>query len=132
MAQEILVIVKEPLTGDMIEAGRAVIGRLDRYKFPITAALWLYESERGYWRLLLASPKRGEEGSLKTYQRVFGILREEPFEGFSYIDLHISVVDAKDPLISGLRKAVKRSDVRWGGPVNGTYVEDAYIYRTAA
>ena len=131
MAEEILVIVKEPLTRDMIEAGAALIEALDRHKFPFTAAFWLYESERRYWRLMLAVPNFRNVDQRKPYGRLFQIMRNESMDGYEYEN--VAIIDAKDPLVSALRKSVgKQTGVRHSGYRDGLYIEDSYVYRAAA
>jgi hypothetical protein len=127
MAQEILVIYKEPLTRDMIEAGSAFLEALERHDFEFTAAFWLYESERNQWRMMLGVPNVRDEGRRKSYRRIFDIMRKESLD--QSVRENIAVVDAKDPLVLSLRKALgKESGVRYAG----REIEDAYVYRTAA
>ena len=127
MAQEILVIVKEPLTRDMIEAGSVLIDVLDRHEFPFTAAFWLYESERTYWRLMLAVPKFRDADQRKVYGRLFEIMRNESLDGNEYEN--VAIIDANDPRVMDLRKSMgKRTGVRY----RGREIEDAYVYRATA
>ena len=132
MAEE--VVVKELLTGDMIEAGAELTRRLDSAGLEVTASLWLYLPESGLWRLKIASPEVNKFGPRKVYQKIQSVLSQLP-KGLPCIALaDISAVENGDPLIILLRKAIKTSDgvsgIRFSNnAINGHFIEDAYIYR---
>lgn len=133
MAEETL--VKEALTDQMIEAGASVLQSLDRRNFAVDAALWLYLTDANLWRLLLATPEVHLQGPRKAYKRLFHALRNAAVHNVSVED--IAVVDSRDPFIQLLRTAVgvdpSRGGVRFSrNTINGQFIEDAYIYRTAA
>ncbi len=131
MAEETL--VKEALTDEMIQAGSALLANLDRSRFSVDAALWLYLTEGNQWRLLLATPEVHLDGPRKAYKRLIQALRKSAVD-VSPVD--IAVVDSRDGFIQLLRTAISvqgGSGVRFSrNTINGQFIEDAYIYRTAA
>lgn len=133
MAEETL--VKEALTDQMIEAGASVVKNLDRGRFLVDAAVWLYLSEVNRWRLLLANPEVHAKGPRKAYKRLIQALDNSAVHGLTVEN--IAVIDSRDPLIQLLRGALK-GDRSEGGirfshsTIKGQYIEDAYIYRMAA
>lgn len=133
MAEETL--VKEALTDEMIEAGKAIVENLDRRQFLIDAALWFYLTDQNQWRLLLATPEVHAEGPRKAYKRLLHSLRNAAVHGVSLDD--VAVLDTQDPLIQLLRVALRTDRSITGqrfsrNTVNGQFIEDAYIYRMAA
>ena len=133
MVEEVVVI--ESLSPKMIEAGEELVRLLDQIHFDVRAALWLYVSEVGTWRLIIASPDVKRGGPRKTYKKVQSVLskmQDRPRVGLE----NISVVDSHDPLVSLLRTALKTgphiSGIRFSrNTINGHFIEDAYIYRLA-
>jgi hypothetical protein len=133
MAEETL--VKDALTDQMIEAGASVVQNLNPREFPVDAAVWLYLSDANRWRLMLATPDVQLEGPLKAYKRLFRALGNAAMHGLTIEN--IAVVDSRDPLIQLLRGAMKTDrsgrGVRFSrSTIKGQFIEDAYIYRTAA
>jgi hypothetical protein len=133
MAEE--TVVKEALTDKMIEAGASLLNTLDKQHFIVDAALWLYLTEANRWRLLVATPEVRVEGPKKTYRRLLNALRNAAVHNVD--PQNISVIDARDAFIELLRSAVRvnrnAGGVRFSrNTVNGQFIEDAYIYRTAA
>jgi len=127
-------VVKESLSDRMISAGSELIRRLDETGLVIPAALWFYDLESNDWRLIIASPDVHGKGLKTVYKDVQSVLRTTP-EDQSIISLKdISVVDSSDPLVSllkiGLRTGGGISGIRFSrNMINGTLIEDAYIYR---
>ena len=133
MAEEAL--VKEALTDGMIAAGSTVLEMLDHRNFAVDAAMWVYLSDVNQWRLLLATPGVRIDGPRKAYKRLVQILRNVSVHGLSV--QNIAVVDSHDPFIQLVRSAIGVSSTSNGvrfarNMVNGQFIEDAYIYRTAA
>ena len=128
------VVVKEPLTKEMIDGGVELLRRLDEANSDVQAVLWLYRSEANRWRLILAFPKVWEEGSLKRYQKIRSVLDEIPDEMPKVHQFDISVIDTDDRLIRALRKGRSILEGKFPKHVfsvggNEYYVEEAYIYR---
>ncbi len=132
MAEEVL--VKETLSPEMIEAGKALTKRLDELGWPLVGSLWFYNPESNQWRLILASPRTESEGPRKTYQEIQGALKALPAGSPSISLSDVTVVEPSNPLIALLRSVIKTgpnvSDIRFSrNTVNGQFIEDAFIYR---
>ena len=137
MAAEALVTQdRATLTPALIAAGRSLVRRL-RESVPLAAAFWLYQEERGRWRLMLASPLVSQRGSLETYRQVQAVLEGRPERlpyGMNDLELDdITVIDPGNELVSlwrhiypaGLASAEARS---FGVAIGGRYFEGAYFY----
>jgi hypothetical protein len=129
------ILVKEALTDQMIEAGASVVQNLNGGQFLVDAAVWLYLSDANRWRLLLATPEVHTEGPLKAYKRLLRAFGNAAMHGLTIED--VSVIDSRDPLIRLLRGAMKTDrsgrGIRFSRTtIKGQFIDDAYIYRTAA
>ena len=126
-------VVKESLSEQMITAGAELTRRLDEKGMAVTAALWLYDADTMDWRFLIATAGLRSEGVKETYKKVQSVVADMPSEK-SIALKDISVVDSDDFVVSILRVAVRTgtgiSNIRFSrNMINGTYIEDAYIYR---
>lgn len=128
------VLVKESLSSEMIAAGAELTRQLDESGFVVSASLWLYLAESNTWRFVIGSPGVRTSGPKQAYRKVQAVLSQIPVEEIRISLIDITVVDSHDPLLSLLRGALKTGD-RIGGirfahtVINGTPVEDSYIYR---
>ena len=100
--------------------------------FRIKAAFWWYFSKSDEWRLVVATPLVDEMGPLATYKDIQITLSWHRELRLSLQS--ISVVSAKDDRVRAFNKAMKISPdpdgVRFTrSALNGTYIEDAYVYR---
>ncbi|MBI3668916.1 MAG: hypothetical protein HY237_03935 [Acidobacteria bacterium] len=134
MAEE--AVVKEPLTPEMVAAGKELVRRLDERHFEVVSALWLYSGEANQWLLILASPAVEAEGPKRAYARVLAILSEKQDETSGLTFENIKLLAPSDSLIRLLRVAVRTgkgiSGIRFTrNRINDTFIEDAYIYRVA-
>jgi hypothetical protein len=127
-------MVETHLTNEMIDIGAAFVRKLDEHGLRPDAAFWFYFSEEPKWKLIIAQANIGTEGPKKIYQKIQKILADYPEEisGLSLDDVTLSRPDA--PLISLLRVAIRTgpgiSGIRFkNNAINGTLIEDAYIYR---
>ncbi len=68
-------LLKDTLNREMIEAGEALIQRLDANKKDISAAIWVYYAEPNEWRLMLATPIVKAKGPLSAYKMIQSVLR---------------------------------------------------------
>lgn len=127
-------MVKPDLTLEMIEAGRQLLELLDRRKFRARACFWFYFPESDRWRFVVASPEVRVRGPRAVYQKVQTLARKVP----NAVDIfglgNVTVMMDSDPLIVLLRKAISTgsgiSAIRvTNNAVNGTFIDDAYIYR---
>ena len=114
------------------EAGREAVEAFDRAHLKVNAALWLYLSESQVWRLVIAAPLYDSGGPKEAYTRVSEILTEASLSERLPLS-RISIVSPQHPLISLFRGNLKVPGI--GGVrfmrnvLNGTLIEDAYIYR---
>jgi hypothetical protein len=127
-------MVETHLTKEMVDIGAAFVRKLDEHGLRPDAALWLYFPEEQQWKLIIAEGKVGTEGPKKVYQKMQQILADFPddISGLSLDDVALSRPDA--PTIALLRVAIRTgpgiSGIRFkNNVINGTLVEDAYIYR---
>jgi len=132
MAEEVL--VKEPLTQDMIEAGQEMAQILTATGYEYDALFWLYTSEANMWRLTIVSSKV-KDGPLKAYAELREALESVPNGLVQKRNLGlfgISLMNADDPLVlalAGASKMTNLSDQRLTRTyINWVYIEDAYVY----
>lgn len=128
-------MVKTSLVEEDIKAGESLIEALDEADFRATAALWLYSSERGQWRLVVASPEVHERGPRRAYTRVQSILARSSLAISRRISLRdVSLVSPQHGLIRLLSSAISTgpgiSGIRFtANTIDNVFIEDAYIYR---
>ena len=116
---------------DDVEAGRRIVAALDKEKFRVSAALWLYATESG-WRLIIASPIVAQLGPIRAYNRLQTVLREHEIRHPSLNDIALRKPD--DDLIRLLRGFIRTGpgihETRFTrNVVGGVLIEDALIYR---
>ena len=127
-------MVMEPLSQDMIKAGRELLERLEDRVLPISWAFWLYLSEPDLWRLIVASPIVAESGPRKAYQLIQKELRAAPQMVHAISLSDISAVEPDNLLVAPFRGLNKLADLAFGKTLvrsafNGHFVEGAYIYK---
>jgi hypothetical protein len=127
-------MVEAQITKEMMDIGAAFIRKLDEHGLSPDAAFWLYFPEEEEWKLIIAQVNVGTEGPKRVYQRMQQILADYPDEisGLSLDDVTLARPDA--PIIVLLRVAIRTgpgiSGIRFkNNVINGTLIEDAYIYR---
>ena len=129
-------VVKEQLTGLMIEAGAALTRKLDESGVPITTALWLFEPELNEWRLLFASPEVDTKGPRDVYERIRQAI-DQLGDKASLVPLSvIGLLGANADLVQLLKVAVGTGPgvnrIRFSkNVINGRFIDDALIYRAA-
>jgi hypothetical protein len=127
------VVVKQNLSEEMISAGAELTRRLDGARFIVSASLWLYVPETNAWRLVIGSPEVRTRGPKWAYKKVQSVLSKSKEQAKIALK-DVTVLDSKDPLISLLKVAIKTGNGISGitftqNVINGTTIEDAYIYR---
>lgn len=120
-----------PLVDSQIADGARIVGALDNAGVQLDAALWLYSSETGSWRLLLATPLVDTAGPARTYQRVQSALARMDLD---HLLSSVSAVSPRSPFIRALRRAFRTgpgiASIRLTtSTIDGTYVDDAHLYR---
>lgn len=132
MAEEIL--VKEPLTKEMIEFGAEFMRRLDETGLDIRACLWRYLEELNKWRFVIADPSIRAKGAKRVYKIIQSVISKMPEDQPKVSLMDISALETEEPLIFGLKQLAKSKRDLSGKRVsrefvNGQFIEDAYIYR---
>ena len=120
-----------------IRDGEALVRKLDRDRFPVTAAFWYRDTEDEKWRLIIESAVVGAHGPLEAYRRLgksMKRIKKAGRNGFDLDSFRVQLVAVKEMLPSLLRRAVKTghgiAGIRFAGNViGGNLVGDAYIYR---
>ena len=127
-------MVAKLLTENMIRSGAALVAMLDERGLAPDAALWFYFPDIGKWKLVLAEVKLSRQGPRVFYKLIQdAISQADPqLEEVSLDSVALAVPNA--PIISLLSSAVQTGPGIGGirftsNVVNGTLVEDAYIYR---
>lgn len=120
-----------PLVDSQIADGARIVGALDNAGVRLDAALWLYTSDTGSWRLLLATPLVDTAGPARTYQRVQSALARMDLD---HLLSSVSAVSPRSPFIRALRRAFRTgpgiASIRLtASTIDGTYVDDAHLYR---
>lgn len=128
------VVVKQSLSEEMITAGAELTRRLDEARFIVLASLWFFTPETGGWRFVIGSPEVRTRGPRWAYKKVQSVTSRMPNAQAKIPLKDITVIDSNDPLIKLLKVAIKTGDGLSGirftnNVINGTPIEDAYIYR---
>jgi hypothetical protein len=127
-------MVKTLLTKEMEEAGAALVRKLDESGIKPDAVFWFYFPDIQAWKLVIAEVKVGKEGPKEFYRQIQKILAKYP-EGTSVVSLDdVALANPNAPMVALLRVALRTgpgiSGIRFkNNVINGTVVEDAYIYR---
>lgn len=125
-----IILVKEALTNEMIEAGAELIASLDSQGWPPLWAFWMFDAERNDWRLILRPPAAAIDDDMESYLRISNTLRART------TPLLLEDVSVRpDPklleaLATGLPagwedrgRRLKRTGLK------GVYIDDIYLYR---
>ena len=120
-------MVAQPLVEPQIETGRRLIEYLDERGMQPEAAFWLFSSDYDEWRLMLAVKEVDELGPRGAYKRF-----QDLETGVSLND--VTLVSPNSDIVKLLRRALHTgkgiSAIRLtGNVIDGTYIEDALIYR---
>ena len=126
-------MVAAPLVESQIKDGEAILKQLDRDRFGVEAALWLYDTEREGWFLIIAAKRVSKDGPRASYAK-FRESLDAMEEKIKTEKLQVSLVEPKYPLLNLLRTAIQvESDfasIRFtNNTINGHLIEDALIYR---
>ncbi|HYU19586.1 MAG TPA: hypothetical protein VEQ11_12920 [Chloroflexota bacterium] len=122
------------LVGSQVDAGRAIIGRLESAGIVVDSALWLQDEDTDEWRLVIASPCVDRKGPRYVYERLSEILAtmEEPGVGVG----NISVLAVADRFVRDLKRLVGTNDslhnIRVDYPaIGGRTFRSTRIYRVS-
>jgi hypothetical protein len=129
-------MVDSNLTSNRITAGETLVRKLDASGLSPDAAFWLYDSELGSWKLVIAEMKVREEGSKRIYKQIQKHLGELGKSGAERLNLDdIYLLPREAPIVALIRSAIRTgpgiSGIRFTkNVVNGRLIDDAYIYRS--
>jgi len=126
-------MVAMSLSEGQVEAGQALLNRLDDDGVRVDAALWFYFPEKENWKLVLSLPdaiRLGPKAAYKEVQRVLSGAKDPV--GLDLAD--VAVARPNSDILNRFRGAVRvgpgKSAIRFSKCVfNGLFVEDALVYR---
>ena len=126
-------MVKQILTNEMIEAGKVLIQLMDEKGMEPKAALWFYFPDIETYKLLIVEPDIEKIGPRKFYEKIQNIISKLPEQNRISLD-EIVLTKSNAPIISLLKLAIRTKQGMGGirftnNVINGTVIEDAYIYR---
>ena len=127
-------MVDSILSKELIDAGAELIRRLDERGMQPDAAFWLYFPDVSTWKLVLAEEDVGKTGPKEVYRRIQSTITAAG-DDLHPLELdHITLAKPDAPMVALLRTAVHTGPGIGGirfthNVVNGTLIEDAYIYR---
>lgn len=115
-----------------IDNGQKVIDALDRDGKSPNVALWAKLPEYEDWRLVIASDRLGQSGSLYGYSQINSAIEKAGLPARNRPAISLRPMDK--PFIKVLRnqfgKAADTYGMRLGGQLFGDqYLEDAFVYR---
>jgi len=129
-------MVETNLTKELIDEGARLVKKLDERGLAPDVAFWLYFPEEQSWKLLLVAVGLAKKGPKAAYSKVQTILAKyaQEFENIRLEDLVLEKPDAR--VVELIRKAVRKGPVVRGfriknNVVDGTLVEDAFVYRAS-
>ncbi|NVZ71793.1 hypothetical protein [Pseudomonas costantinii] len=127
-----ILLVGRSFTNEMMEAGAVFVSEIEKSSLHLHAALWIQPTPDDFWKFVLAFPEVRLEGPRAVYKKLRSISNRIPQNEFRIGTEIVSVVEERDRLIQ-IFKGVIRVDgggVRFArNSLNGTYIEDAYIYK---
>jgi hypothetical protein len=127
-------MVSNELTSELMAEGAAFVQALDRTGAAPDAAFWFYFADISAWRLVLAEMKSRAKGPRALYAAIQKALNAQK-KNLPHLTLADIVVARPDaPIVRLLGDALSTgpgiSGIRFSkNVVNGTMIEDAYIYR---
>jgi hypothetical protein len=129
-------MVAMTLTKEMIEAGAILVKKLDESGINPDAAFWFYFSDINQWKLVIAEIKLGDEGPKQLYKRIQETIHAHQAELGEVSLEDVTLAKPDSPVVTLLRLAIRTgpgiSGIRFtNNVINGTVIEDAYIYRIA-
>jgi len=127
-------MVETTLTDDMIKSGAELVRRLDEGRLQPDAAFWLYSPELQEWKLVIVEVKLERQGPREIYKEIQNVMSHAKDDLGSLSLDSVTLAKPDSPVVSILRTAIRTGDgisgIRFtNNVINGTLVEDAYIYR---
>ncbi len=133
MAEEIL--VRESLSKLKLDLGKKLLIELDKSRFEIPIALWLYEVESSEWRLILYIRNYDHLDVKGLYGKIDSLLRGLESNESEINIWNITLTNERHPYISPIIELVKNTKVKLGNNklrktvISGVYYEDGFLYR---
>ncbi|MBI3209102.1 MAG: hypothetical protein HYZ37_09420 [Candidatus Solibacter usitatus] len=129
-------VLKEQLTGEMIEAGAKLIQDLDEQGVVFPVAVWYFLSERNQWQLVFASPLVRSMGSRGFYEKISEARKALGVLADALPLFSTRVMDTSDRLpknlLTGLHTGPGLSRIRLSREViDRHFIDDALVYRIA-
>lgn len=103
---------------------------LEQDGFGLDAAVWATEEE-GRGRLYLV-PREYDDAKLRQMVRIATVISNHKEELPGRHDLLFSVVDSNNPVVRAVLKSTRTTGRVRGAYSEGTYVDEAYVFRRAA
>ena len=127
-------MVATTLTEEMIESGAALVRKLDQRGLQPDAAFWLYSPEPQEWKLVIVEVELDRQGPREIYRQIQDIMSASGQELGSMSLDWVTLAKPDSPIVSLLGSAIRTGTGICGirftnNVINGTVVEDAYIYR---
>lgn len=125
---------KKTLVNEDIKIGERILKSLDANDIDVSSAFWFLFSDIQEWRFVLAISDFNKIGSQKSYLKILKILNKEQIEERDFPFEIIIVVSPSSSINLLLGSMIHTgsgiSGIRFtGNVINGTMIEDAYIYR---
>jgi len=120
---------QQTLSG-IFDTARRLVDFLEQDGFNLETAAWVLDDEgRGRLYLVPRGRSAGKLQQMKTVAETMSRHRDELPERH---DLRYSIVSPDDPIVQGVTSARSPDGRIRGAYSNGTYVDDAYVFRPAA
>ena len=122
---------KTVLVKELIEDGEKLLQELDRRAFPLSAALWYLDPDRGAWKLVIASEIADTPGPLEAYMRIDQAMATLKGIGLSMGD--IVIMSPKSRSFEDFRRKIEGVNALAAPEhrvkMEGLEFDDAHIYR---
>jgi hypothetical protein len=119
-------MVKTLLVSQIVADGAMLLRELDRQNFSVETMFWIDVPEHRYWRLVIASPRVGTEGSAAIYRKLGDTIRTIGVSGFSLSD--VSVLEPKSQQFRDYLSVIETSS-RIDVGAEWIVLEDGIVYR---
>lgn len=127
-----ILLVGRSFTNEMMAAGAVFVREIEQSSLHLCAALWIQPTPDDFWKFILAFPEVRLEGPRYVYKKLRSISNRISPDEYKIGTETVSVVEERDRLIQMFRGVIRvdSGGVRFSrNSLNGTYIEDAYIYK---
>ncbi len=128
-------MAKAALVDTQINDGRRIVRQLEADGYQLDSALWLYDSEKDKWILLIATPLIVTNGPKEAYTKIKESLDKVPSRLRTHT-IDLAIISPSHKILELLKSSAtatelvkKRSVFVSGSSHAGQIVEDAFIYR---